>query len=248
MTFPPKVREQLKWYVYLYLDPRTGVPFYVGKGKDNRVFAHMGDTKDTEKVRVISDLKKLGLKPVLELLKYGMTEEQALLVESTAIDLVALSKLTNEYHGHGCNCGSRASVQEISMLLAGKVARIVEPSLLINVTGYRSVMSPQEVYDQTRSAWKVGAKRHKVELVFCVHDRVIREVYRPTAWLLGGSTKRVGDDDGSRAIEKGRYEFVGRIAETLIRKRYVGRRISDTDFDPKSQNPIRYLNLHSETE
>lgn len=30
---PPGVAENLGYYVYLYIDPRTGEPFYVGKGK-----------------------------------------------------------------------------------------------------------------------------------------------------------------------------------------------------------------------
>lgn len=33
---PPDVGEQLGHYVYLYVDPRIGEPFYVGKGVGNR--------------------------------------------------------------------------------------------------------------------------------------------------------------------------------------------------------------------
>ena len=33
--FTPKVREKLKFYVYLYVDPRDDSVFYVGKGKGN---------------------------------------------------------------------------------------------------------------------------------------------------------------------------------------------------------------------
>ena len=28
------------YYVYCLVDPRNNQPFYIGKGKDNRVFAH----------------------------------------------------------------------------------------------------------------------------------------------------------------------------------------------------------------
>ncbi|MCH7911203.1 MAG: hypothetical protein IIB38_16510 [Candidatus Hydrogenedentes bacterium] len=39
--FPPGVAEHLKWYVYRLIDPRNGQTFYVGKGKGDRVFAHI---------------------------------------------------------------------------------------------------------------------------------------------------------------------------------------------------------------
>jgi hypothetical protein len=50
-SFPAGVAEQLKWYVYRLIDPRNGETFYVGKGRDNRVFAHArGEFSDTSKV------------------------------------------------------------------------------------------------------------------------------------------------------------------------------------------------------
>ena len=38
--FSPEVCAELKYYVYRLVDPRNGQTFYVGKGKNNRVFAH----------------------------------------------------------------------------------------------------------------------------------------------------------------------------------------------------------------
>jgi hypothetical protein len=39
--FDEKSRQQLKYYVYMLLDPTDNKPFYVGKGIDNRVFNHL---------------------------------------------------------------------------------------------------------------------------------------------------------------------------------------------------------------
>jgi len=242
--FPKRVFADLGWYVYLYIDPQTDAPFYIGKGKGNRVFDHLTDKGKSRKARRIKEIRRSGDEPIIELLKYNLKdEEQALLVESTAIELLDIDSLTNEVRGHGCNQGARGSVVEIAHVLESKEATIDEPVLLINVTEYRTSMSSQEVYDQTRSAWRVGEKRKKVHLVFCVHQRIIREVYRPEAWLPGGTTKRVHDADGSRSIERNRYEFVGRIAESDIRRKYVGKKVRNEDLDFKSQNPIRYLNV-----
>ncbi len=46
--FPPGVIEHLGWYVYRLIDPRDGSTFYVGKGKGNRVFAHMRGEVDPD--------------------------------------------------------------------------------------------------------------------------------------------------------------------------------------------------------
>ena len=40
-SFPPEVSAELKTYVYRLIDPRNGETFYVGKGRGNRVFAHI---------------------------------------------------------------------------------------------------------------------------------------------------------------------------------------------------------------
>jgi len=80
--FSTKAKEQLRSYVYLYIDPRDNKPFYVGKGKGNRCHSHMRARRG-ERADRIGELRKLGLRPRIDILKYGLTENEALLVEST---------------------------------------------------------------------------------------------------------------------------------------------------------------------
>ena len=40
-TLPIEVQEELGNYVYRLIDPRNGETFYVGKGKGNRIYAHI---------------------------------------------------------------------------------------------------------------------------------------------------------------------------------------------------------------
>ncbi|MBZ0173496.1 MAG: GIY-YIG nuclease family protein, partial [Phycisphaerales bacterium] len=127
--FTPKAVERLRYYVYLYIDPRDREPFYIGKG--NRCFAHLFDTAGTEKVERINEIRAAGLEPEIEVLKHGLTEKEALLVESTAIDLIDVRKLTNKMRGHGSRHGSRASVKEIAARLDAECVEIKHPSLLI---------------------------------------------------------------------------------------------------------------------
>jgi uncharacterized protein len=194
--FDQKVCEKLGFYVYLYIDPRDSKPFYIGKGKGNRVFSHCRDTRECEKLRVIRELRKLHLDPVLEILKYGLTEEEAFSVESTAIDLLDVSTLTNDVRGHGSRHGTRGRVEDIAASLSADPVRIEHSAILINIArAFRYGMTPQELYDATRSAWKVGAKRCRAEYALAVHQRIVREVYEISAWVKGGSTMRSTDCD-----------------------------------------------------
>lgn len=240
--FTSKVKEQLKDYVYLYIDPRTGKPFYVGKGKGNRCFRHLKDKTESAKVQTIDELRKLRLKPQIDLLKYGLTKDEALLVEATAIDLLGLESLTNKVHGHGSRHASRGTVDDIASTLDAKVAKITESAILININrNYRPGMSVQAIYDATRSAWKVGPKRERAKLALSIHRGVVREVFSIAGWVPGGTTMRGIDKDGRSRKREGRWEFVGQAAEESVRKRYVGRSVAHY-FKPGAQNPIMYVN------
>ncbi len=59
--FPKGVAEKIGNYVYRLIDPRNGETFYVGKGKDNRVFDHI---KGAEKVLADPDSDATSLKLV----------------------------------------------------------------------------------------------------------------------------------------------------------------------------------------
>lgn len=94
--FSQTVVSHLKYYVYLYSNPQTGEIFYVGKGKGNRVFAHLDEQSDSEKVQYLNELKTHGLTPNIEILIHGLEDEKtALRVESSIIDLIGIKKLTN---------------------------------------------------------------------------------------------------------------------------------------------------------
>ena len=240
--FPPKVREKLKYYVYLYIDPRDGKPFYVGKGKGNRAFGHLSDTSETEKVQFIQELHSLGLEPQIELLKYGLTEEEALLVEATAIDLIDVKKLTNLSRGHGSRHGSRANVKDIVASLGARDVEVVDPAILININrAYRYGMLPIELYDATRSAWKVGARREKARFALSVYRGVVREVYEIAEWIPGRSSMRHNDKEEYYDPIQKRWEFVGKIADDSVRKRYCGRSVAKY-FPKGARNPIMYVN------
>jgi hypothetical protein len=101
-------------------------------------------------------------------------------------------------------------------------------------------MPANELYDITRSAWKLGPQRNQVKLVFSVFEGVVREVYRPTAWFPAGTTFNYQWEGRSFRRLK-RWEFVGVLADEPLQRRYRGKYVGHL-FTAGAQNPVQYLN------
>jgi hypothetical protein len=100
-------------------------------------------------------------------------------------------------------------------------------------------MNPTELYDATRGIWRVGPKRERAKYAFVVFEGVIREVYEIIHWFRAGSTLSTRDDS---QWEGDRWEFVGRLAPQMLRRRYINRYVGHL-FKVGSQNPIAYVNI-----
>ena len=70
-------------YVYLLIDPRNNLPFYVGKGHGNRCDFHVSEAKyytkrKSLKLGKIRKLLSLGLLPIIKKVEENVSDEQAL--------------------------------------------------------------------------------------------------------------------------------------------------------------------------
>ena len=77
-----------KYYVYLLMDPRTDLPFYVGKGIGNRVKHHYRDScvvDNPHKTHKIKRLKALGYQPKWTIIFETQSEQEALEEETRNI-------------------------------------------------------------------------------------------------------------------------------------------------------------------
>lgn len=105
-SFPQSVIEHLDSYVYVLRDPCCdGAPvFYVGKGTGNRVFDHAREAIDrpvaTDKLHRIRAIHAAGKEVVYQIIRHGLTQEQALEVVSALIDFVGIDDLANAVDGH----------------------------------------------------------------------------------------------------------------------------------------------------
>ena len=249
-SFSNLVVEKLNFYVYLYSHPVTGEVFYVGKGKGNRVFAHLEDASENDKVRYIKELSKQGLAPKIEILVHGLDEAAALRVESSVIDLLNIKKLTNAQSGYKSREFGRMSIEQVNSIYDENPVTITEPAILIRINqAFRYSMSAIELYDYTRGQWRLNPENaRKAKYAFAIYQGVIQEVYEVLDWYEGGSTFSIRQnneniDRGVGEAIDGRYEFVGNLASQPVRAKYKNKPVNKDYFKAGNSNPIMYLNF-----
>lgn len=241
MRFTNSVISKLKYYVYIYSNPKTGEIFYVGKGKGNRAFSHLEDNSESDKVRYITELRQQGYEPKIEILIHGLEDEiSAFRVEASIIDLIGINNLTNKQSGYKSSTFGRMTIDQLKSTYEKEKADITEPSILIRINQkFRYSMSEIELFDNTRGYWKLNPdKANKAKYGFAVYEGIIQEVYTILEWLPAGSTFNVRDEE----VPPGRYEFIGNIADDEVRSKYRYKSV-ESYFKRGNSNPIMYVNV-----
>ncbi len=92
-----QVSNELQAYVYMLVDPDSGIPFYVGKGHGVRHAAHVaaalvpveeGAGERSRKLAKIDEILAKGLEPEVWILRYGLRPGEYTAVEAAATDLL----------------------------------------------------------------------------------------------------------------------------------------------------------------
>ena len=239
LAFLPGVAEKLGWYVYALRDPRTGVIFYVGKGKGGRVYAHArqakkvsGETGLQLKLGTIREIHANGLEVGVEIVRHRIENEVlAYEVEAAVIDALRLAgtELANLAGGHGTSRGWRP----LEAIVAEYVARPVEiehPVVLIRISNlYEHGMTPEALYKATREWWRITPSHHNPQWALAVYQGIVRAVYRIERWEQEPPTNR-----------KRRWAFDG-VRDIGIEERYLWTDV--TRYLPLgARNPVKYVN------
>lgn len=226
--FSQKTQEELKFYVYVLIDPRDNKIFYVGKGLGNRVFYHINDAlvnpSFSEKLETIRAIKLDNLKVKHFIVKHGLEENEALIVESVLIDFLTfkdfaeVAKISNIVAGHHSFNQGIKTVEECEILYnceALKKEDIQHKVLVININkSYENKRKKKSdnpnydrpnIYEATRG-WCVLDKNRaeNSDYVLAEYRGVIRAIFKPEKWVQDTEhrgTKRWGFE-GSEVTEK----------------------------------------------
>jgi len=237
-SFPPEVAAKLKTYVYRLIDPRNGETFYIGKGKGDRVFAHIrlehtkleGDEVDN-KVRRIRDIHLSGFDVGHVIHRHGMDDATAFEVEASLID--AYPGVTNIVGGAGSLEYGAMHALGIIKRYSAAPAKFQHKAVLISVNV--SAME-KSLYDATRYAWKISpAKARQADVVLATRQGLIVGAFVADEWKEATERNFPG-----QTARPGRFGFVGHDAPAELRDLYVGKRVPDEYRKKGAANPIKY--------
>lgn len=240
--FPPEVIKELGYYVYRLIDPRNGDTFYVGKGKDNRVFEHIdekiGESDDelNSKLNRIREIKRDGFATQHVIHRHGLDEATAFEVEAALIQ--AYPGATNIAGGHNnADRGAAHSKQIIQLYKAEEVDFKSDKIVEININ--REIEN-RSIYSATRFCWRLDRKRaEQADLVLAVFQGLVVGVFKPEKWL-DVTSENFPDFEIEDAI-KNRIGFIGVEASDDIKQRYLQKRMPKRPRG--AANPIRYHNI-----
>jgi hypothetical protein len=247
--FVPGVAEKLGFYVYLLIDPRDSSIFYVGKGTGNRYFAHIAEARKTSKDGVgdyaklarIREIEAAGTEVQIDILRHGLTEHEAFLIESAAINLLGMDALANRVVGHETFERGWLTIAEANAMYGAKPAVIHAEHrvVLIRINRlFERGMSEADLYEATRRWWRVASYRRQLgapaapEWAMAVYGGVVRAVYRIERWERAPDNVARWGFAGSRDPEM----------EDLYRFGDVTAYLRNSDKRGASQTPLRYIN------
>ena len=247
-TFPPDAAAVLQCYVYRLVDPRNGETFYVGRGRNDRVFAHVkGVLAYNEfdpdgahpKLQRIHEIHALGMEVQHIIHRHGMDDSTAKEVEAALID--AYPGLENQMTGEGSNDRGVRHVQEILIEHNTRELVIDRPLILISVG---KTYQERGVYDAVRSAWRMSFDRaSQYNFVLARHGGLVLGAYHVDRWLRWEPGIFEWDDD---PVLKNRIGFEGKPAEPDVWERYVHTRVPQQLMPKGAQTPFRYCDPQGE--
>lgn len=235
--FDALVQEELKYYVYLLVNPSTDEPFYVGKGKGNRVFQHvqaaLEDDEENLKFDIIREILSNGKQVRHVIVRHGLNEVTALELEAAFLDvfdyLPGMKGFICANQQGGINSiekGLMTTDEIIRFYKAEPLDYIDSNCMIININrSYQQGKGKDAIYEATKEIWRINKQRTKtIRFVLSEYHGRIVEVFEVERWY----SKERNYNKGSTHYGKKYlgYGFDGVVAPEDIRNRYINRSIA----------------------
>lgn len=216
-------------YVYLLVDPRDGVIFYVGKGSGDRVLDHEREAlaggkgcndKKCDRIRAIHasghEVKKL-------ILRHGLNRDEALMLESAVIDLLSLPALCNKVDGHDPeDCGLKSLDELMEKYTCGDVDvdNLRDNLVCLNVD---ASLRGKDLYERIHTGWPAAKEEaDKADYVLAEHNCVVIGVFKPD----GKGWYAVAPEPGKEEKKRNWNCFDGiEVTDAEILDRYLYKRL-----------------------
>lgn len=234
--FDTKAILALEYYVYMLIDPETNIPFYVGKGVNNRVFQHLECALEENEVNnakydKILEIQKKGQIVKHIIVRHGIkNEEESYRIEASLIDALnycglGLSNITS---GHNSLQKGLMTTDEIIRMYKGeKLSSISSDCIIINI----NIKYPKRrnafnltIYEATKETWTIDKnKKNSIKYVLSEYKGLIVEVFEVIDWY----EKERGYMNTSKKFGETKigYGFNGKIANDHIRNLYLNKSI-----------------------
>jgi uncharacterized protein len=238
-VFEKSVCEKIDAYVYALIDPRTELPFYIGKGRGNRVFVHAAKAleapKATDKYDTITEIVSAGMEVRHLILRHGMEDEAALEVEAALIDFCSVinQTITNIVGGHGTSAfGAMTANEVIRKYQAAPLSKIEDGFVLININKtYKRAKGEKSYYEATKESWRINkSKIPTLKYALSEYRGFIVEVFEIVQWYPVDTIDKNGKP-------RTRWGFNGNVAVAEVRSAYFNKSVQKA---PGAAYPIRY--------
>lgn len=237
--FDEKTCLELKYYVYILLNPKDNKPFYVGKGINNRVFNHLDCaltdiSNSNAKYDRIREIIQQGEAVKYVIVRHGLTESEAFQIEATLIDTLTYCGLilSNITGGHNSiEKGLMTSEEIIRLYNAQPLNEIGADCVLININKtYKRGNGTNPIYQATKETWLISEwKLPQIKYVLSEYRGLIVEVFEVKNWYpkQRGKNKTIDKEKNIRIqIEVTGYGFNGVVASEEIRKLYINKSVA----------------------
>ena len=225
--FDEKSIKELKYYVYMLLDPTNNKPFYVGKGIDNRVFNHLAFAltdadASNAKYDKIREIVQSGQTVKHIIVRHGLSESEAFQIEASLIDTLTYCGilLSNIVSGHNSIEKGLMTSDEIERLYnAQPLNEMGSDCVLININRtYKRGNGTNPIYQATKETWLISEWRG-----------LILEVLEVNKWYPKQRPKNKTIDKEKNIkiqVDVTGYGFDGNVAPDEIRNLYINKSVA----------------------